>query len=234
MSQPESARPLIASGMARQLAAFRSALDAGMPRVGWKIGINDPAAQQRLGLGATLVGWLDGRRVLPQGQPYRPPAGSKPRIEAEVAVRLASDVPAGADLDDARAAIAAVAPAIEFVDAAKPLSPLDALLASDILHDGVLFGSELPLAAASGLVAQGFPAVKLNGAPARNGLPGRYPEDLAEVVAHVANVLAENGEALQAGDRIICGSYIDPFDIVPGDEVVADFGPLGLAAFHVA
>ena len=62
MSQPETVRPLIAAGMARQLAAYHEALAAGMPRLGWKIGINDPAAQQRMGIAATLVGWLDGRR----------------------------------------------------------------------------------------------------------------------------------------------------------------------------
>lgn len=234
MSQPETVRPLIAAGMARQLAAYHEALAAGMPRLGWKIGINDPAAQQRMGIAATLVGWLDGRRVFLDGQPYQPRPGSKPRIEAEVAVRVGADVPAGADAAAARAAIAAMAPAIEFVDGARPLFPLDELLANDIIHDGVLFGPERPPGAEAGLVAAGFPLVRLDGAEVRKGLPGRYPDDLAEIVAHVANLLAEHGEALRAGDRIICGSYIDPFDVASGAEVKADFGPLGMLRFTVA
>ena len=44
--------------MARQLERFREAIAAGMPRVGWKIGINDPAAQERIGLSAPIVGWI--------------------------------------------------------------------------------------------------------------------------------------------------------------------------------
>lgn len=233
MSQPESIQPRIAAGMSRQLAAFHESLAGGMPRLGWKIGINDPAAQERMGLNATIVGWLDGRRVFLEGQPYQPPPGSKPRIEAEAAVRIAVDVTAGSSLDTARAAIAGVAPAIEFVNGAKPLSPIDELLAHDILHDGVLFGAERPLAAASGLVAAGFPGVYQNGTKMRKGVPGRYPDDLAEIVVHVANVLAEHGESLRAGDRIICGSYIDPFEVVSGDRVEAEFGPLGRIAFEV-
>lgn len=234
MSQPEAVQPLIASGMARQIDALRSALAAGMPRLGWKIGINDPIAQQRMGLSETLVGWLDGRRVFRDGQPYAPPEGAAPRIEAEVAVRMAADLPAGASFDEARAAIDSVAPAIEFVNGAKPMVPLDELLAHDILHDGVLFGLDAPPGAALGLVASGFPAVRHNGELIRAGVAGRYPDDLAEIVAHTADVLAECGESLRAGDRIICGSYIDPFPVSAGDAVEADFGPLGVISFSVA
>ena len=234
MSQPEAVQPRIASGMSRQISEFREAIADGMPRVGWKIGINDPAAQERMGLTETLVGWLDGRRVFQVGQPFVPPAGGTPRIEAEVAVRMATDLGANASFDAARAAIDSIAPAIEFVNGAKPMVPLDELLAHDILHDAVLFGDDAPLDAALGLVAEGFPAVRHNGELIRAGVAGRYPDDLAEIVAHTADVLAEFGEALRAGDRIICGSYIDPFSVASGDTVEADFGPLGKLTFAVA
>lgn len=234
MSQPEGVQQLISSGMTRQLERFREALAAGMPRLGWKIGINDPAAQKRMGLRAPIVGWLDGRRVFQQGQAYTAEAGAVPRIEAEVAVRVAVDVAAGAGFGAARAAIDSIAPAIEFVNGAKPLTPLDEMLAHDILHDAVMFGDDAPLGAALGLVANGFPAVKHNGELIRTGIGGRYPDDLGEIVAHTADVLAAAGESLRAGDRIICGSYIDPFPVAAGDTVEADFGPLGTISFTVA
>jgi 2-keto-4-pentenoate hydratase len=233
MPQPEAVQPLINSGMTRQMAAFRHALAHGMPRLGWKVAFNDPAIQQRMGLTATLVGWLDGRRVFLEGQPYQPVTGAKPLAEAELAVRMSADVPAGASLDRARAALAAAAPAIEFANRAKAVAPLDELIAQDILHDGVSFGPEAPPAAASGLVASGFPAVAVNGGSMLYGVPGRYPDDLAEIVVHVANVLAEYGEALLAGDRIICGAFV-AFDVATGDRVEADFGPLGAMSFSVA
>ena len=219
--------------MRRQLEALRAALAEGMPRVGWKVGASTASAQQRLGVPAAVVGWLDGRRIFEPGAPYSPPAGAKPRIEAETAIRMGSNLAAGASIDDARAAIAAAAPAIEFVDATKPLSPPGELLAHNILHDGTLFGTESGLSAASGLLARSLPAVSLNGQPHKTGNPGSYPDDLAEIAQHVANVLARYGEQLLAGDRIICGSYIDPFDVAPGDAVVADFGAFGHLSFKV-
>ncbi len=233
MTQPEAIQPLLDAGMVRQLDAFNAARDAGMPRVGWKVGVNDPAAQQRLGLSATILGWLDGRRVFEAGQPYRPLAEAKPRIEAEVAIIMAMDVGPGASMPFARGAIDSVAAAIEFVDRTKPFTPIEEMLAYDILHDGVMFGPEQPLEAATGLVTKGFPLVKLNGAEVGRGQAGRYPDDLAAIVVHVANVLARYGEALKAGDRIIGGTYIDPFDVAVGDRVEADFGPLGVLAFEV-
>ena len=232
MTQPEAVRPLIDSGMARQLEAFHARVAAGMPRLGWKIGINDPAAQQRLGLDATLVGWLDGERVFETGQAYRTSAGAKPRVEAEIAVRLGAEVPVGSSVGVARSAIAAIAPAIEFVNGTKPLSPLDELLAHDILHDGVLFGAESDLSLAANLSAPAFPVVTRAGDDPRRAIAGRYPDDLAEIVAHTANVLGHYGESLRAGDRIICGSFIDPFDISPGDRIDVDFGPLGSLTFN--
>ncbi len=225
----------LAEGMRRQLTSFRVQLGSGMPRTGWKIGINDPAAQQRMGIDGCLVGWLDGRRVIEAGEVYAPPPGARPRIEAEIAIALKRGLEAGASREDAAAAMGAIAPAIEFVNGAKPLTPLDELLAHDILHEAVLFGSDAPPGTnATALVAAGYPRVSLNGEFVRQGLPGRYPDDLADLVLHVANVLHEYGEALGAGDRIIGGSFIDPFDVAPGDTVEADFGPLGNITFTVA
>lgn len=220
--------------MGRQIAAFRAAQAAGMPRLGWKIGINDPAAQQRMGLPAPIVGWLDGRRLIRPGEPYAPPAGAKPRIEAETGILIGRDVGAGPSPEAAREAIAAIAPAIEFVNGAKPLVPVDELLAHDILHDAVLLGPSAGAELARGLVAAGFPSAANNGEVVRAGLPGRYPDDLGEIVALVATTLTEYGESLRAGDWIIGGSYIDPFDVAAGDSARVDFGPLGVVSFEVA
>lgn len=233
MTEADEVQQLIDDGMRRQLETFHAALAAGMPRIGWKVGASTAAAQQRLGVPAAIVGWLDGRRMFEPGAPYRPTPGAKPRIEAETAIRIGSSLAPGASIAEARAAIAAAAPAIEFVDATKPLAPATELLAHNIIHDGTLFGAEKDLSAASGLLARGLPQVSLNGQPHRAGNPGSYPEDLAEIALHVANVLGHYGEELLAGDRIICGSYIDPFDVAPGDTVTADFGDFGQLSFKV-
>jgi len=205
-----------------------------MPRIGWKIGASDPAAQERMGITGPLLGWLDGRRVLALDEPYRPPAGARPLLEAEVAVRLSRDVPAGASREEAAQAIAAVAPAFEFVDATKPTTPLEEMLAHDVLHEGVMFGTDASPELALGIGAAGLPKVSVSGEPRGEGAAGRVPDDLAESVMFAATVLGRYGEQLIAGDRIICGTYIVPFQIAAGDEVDADFGPLGRLRVRVA
>jgi len=220
--------------MARQLAAYHEALNAGMPRFGWKVGFNTTAVQERLGLSGPVAGWLDGRRVLRPGDVYNAPAGSSPRFEAEAAILVSADVPPGSSLETCRSALGGIAPAFEFVDASKPLSPLDEMLAHDILHEATMVGAAVSQAAASNLVEQGFPRVSVNGQARAVGLPGRYPADLAEIVLAVAEFLGAHGERLAAGDVIIGGSFIDPFDLTSGDLVEADFGPLGKMAVTVA
>src|SRR6188474_3166984 len=111
MQKTPGTKLLIEGGMARQFKVLTVALASGMPRLGWKIGINNPAAQQRMGLEGSLVGWLDGRRVFANGAAYSPPPQAKPRIEAETAIIVAADVGAEATLEEAGAAISGVAAA---------------------------------------------------------------------------------------------------------------------------
>jgi 2-keto-4-pentenoate hydratase len=208
--------------MAAQLERFHAVLAAGAPRLGWKIAFNDPAAQQRAGLPGPQIAWIDGRHVAADGGAWVLAPGSRVHVEAEVAIRMAHDVPADAGIDAARAAIAGVAPAIELVDYAKPSSPLAALIENAFFHAGTVFGAEV-----AGIVADADTAllgVDTNGSRVAAALPGRVPADLGEIVVLAADTLARFGERLLAGDRIICGSYITPFPAAPGDRVVARYG----------
>jgi hypothetical protein len=63
-------RPDLDAPMRRQLARFHAAIAAGMPRVGWKICINDPRTQSRLGIDAPFVGPLNGTRVFTSGDAF--------------------------------------------------------------------------------------------------------------------------------------------------------------------
>jgi 2-keto-4-pentenoate hydratase len=223
---PEPAASLIDSAMRKQLATLAEATRRGVPRIGWKAGLHDAVSQQRLGLGGPLLATLDGARVVSVGGSYRPRVGSQPRVEVEVAVHLGRSVAAGVSLEEARAAITGIAPAFEFIDWTRPQG-LEAFLENSILHDATVFGEDRPLAAFEAMLRAGLPRLLIGGAVVREGEPGRVPTDPATVVVSAATILGRYGEALEAGDRIICGSYIEPIDIAPGDELTADLGPLG-------
>jgi 2-keto-4-pentenoate hydratase len=66
-----------APGMKIQLDGYRAALAAGMPRRGWKVGINVPEVLEQLKLVHSGVGWLDGNQVLENGAEVEVPIGAE-------------------------------------------------------------------------------------------------------------------------------------------------------------
>jgi len=205
--------------MRAQLERFRQALARGTPRLGWKIGINDPKMLERLGLDAPVVGWLAGDRAVPTDQPYTLVSGTRVSLEAEVAIRLGGG-----------GAIDALAPSFEFVDYNLPGSSFEGIVEHDIFHDAVAFGRRsLPLE----LVPGDWPIVTRNGKEAARRDPGLLMLPPAEAIKHVASTLSRYGECLETGDWLILGSLIKPIPVRPGDRIEADFGPLGQIAISI-
>jgi 2-keto-4-pentenoate hydratase len=223
-----------APGMARQLAALREALAAGMPRRGWKIGLNVPEVQRRLGLAHAGVGWLDGRRVVPSGALFPAPAGARLHVEAELALRLARAIPAGVGPDDALAAVAGVAPALELVDYARPASDLDDVVAGSMFHAACVLGPEQPPAVADAPGARP-PLLRVDGAATPAPREDLVPAHLGEILALAADLLAAFGQGLAAGDLLLSGAFAErAVPLPPGSRAEADFGPLGRVGVRIA
>src|SRR5207245_7864653 len=127
--------------MQAQLASWRSRVAGGASRAGWKIGFNSPAAQRELGLDGTVVGHRTQATVLAPGTSHSLAGSHLVCAEPEVAIHLGRDLPAGADGEAARAAIAALGAAIELVDIDRPLDDLEAMLGANIFHRAVMFGT---------------------------------------------------------------------------------------------
>lgn len=218
-------------GMAAQLARFHAAIAAGGPRYGWKVAFNDPAVQQRFGLAGPPVGWIDSRLAVDSGASVRLRAGQRVHIEAEVMLHIGVDVGANAPLEALRGAIAGVSPAVELVDYTIPGDGLAQIVEHSMFHAGTIVGERrrgIPADASAALTQ-----VLKNGEHAAGSIAGRVPADLAEIVRLVAAALEAHGERLLAGDCIICGSYIAPFPVAPGDVVVAEYG-FGLGSVSVS
>ncbi len=50
--------------------------------------------------------------------------------------------------------------------------------------------------------------------------------DLADILAHAAELLAAAGQRLHAGDVMISGSVVPPIAIAPGSELSYELAPL--------
>jgi 2-keto-4-pentenoate hydratase len=221
--------PRVARGMATQLAARRAAIEAGARPIGWKLGFGAPAAMQKLGITAPLVGFLTDRGVVASGATVSLAGWTKPVAEPEIAIEMGADLPGGGDEAAAAAAIRALGPAIELADLV-PLDDPEKILAGNIYHRRVIFGPRDPARAGARLDA-------LRGRVLRNGREIAAVTELEAntgrllaLVRHVADLLAACGERLRAGDAIIAGSIVPPLFLETADTAIAHhLEPVGRA-----
>jgi 2-keto-4-pentenoate hydratase len=221
--------PRVLRGMERQLELRRRLVEDGARPIGWKLGLGTPAAMEKLGTTAPLVGFLVDSALLETGGTAAIGGWTKPMAEPEVAVHVAADVPAGVDRATAAAAIGGLGAAIELADVSDA-ADVEEVLSGDIFHRHVVLGP--PAAPApDGLRAE----IRLSEAdPRAVDDPYELTGDPAAAVAHVATHLAAVGERLCAGDVIITGSIVPPIAVAPGDRLRYRLDPLGELALEFA
>ena len=205
-------------GMQAQLTEWRNTVQAHGNRLGWKIGFNDRASQQRMGLAAPVLGFLRRDRLLASGGVFRIPANAVIKAEVEVAIRMGRDVAAGVSAAEAESAIAAYAPAVEVVNVTQPLDGIEALLRGNLYQAAVLLGPEhhaIPATPRQSIQAR----LHVDGKPVRESEPPRLPERFGEFVQLAAETLSRHGEHLAAGDWIICGAIVEPIVVHPGTRI---------------
>jgi 2-keto-4-pentenoate hydratase len=220
--------PLIKKGMPAQLANRRARIAAGEKPLGWKVGLGAPAAMQKVGIAAPIVGFLMQRGLLLSGSTVSLADYIRPVAEPEICVRMMSDLGGGATADAALAGIKEILPAIELADfdPTPTQENLDLVLEGDVYQRHVILCGNTRLGVStagltSRLIRRGAEAARTTDL---EGLTGK----LGAVVAHVANTLAAYGEKLAAGDVIITGSITPPIMIeVDDEELTHAIDPIG-------
>jgi 2-keto-4-pentenoate hydratase len=217
-----------ASALTAQVAAMRARLAEGMPRRGWKVGINVPEIQVKLGLEHSLVGWLDGDRILPSGAMIPLPPGSLYHVEPELCLRLANSVDVDTDLTTARAAVDAIAAALEIVDYAKPAKSLADIIRHSMFHAACVLG-EWHAAPEQGTIdIADHVRLHVGARQCEAARKDLVPEDVGQIVVFVARVLAGSGERLLAGDMILSGSFTaKALPLEAGQAASAELGGFG-------
>jgi 2-keto-4-pentenoate hydratase len=205
----------VLDGLEEQLVSWRAELQGGARRIGWKIGFNVPAVQEVFGVEEPALGYLTSATLLEDGAGYSAAGSTRLVVEPEIAVQIAKD-----------GGIESYAPAVELADTDRPLDDLQAIVAEDIFHRGVIFGHFRP-----DLGGQPQARVVIDG---EERASAQAPEDYFDGVIEVATrLLDEQGESLRPGDRMICG-IITPFvPVEPGDAVSVDFGSLGSLGLRI-
>jgi len=216
--------PRVARGMEAQLAARRELLAGGEQPLGWKVGFGAPAAMEKLGTQAPLVGFLLESGSIPSGSSVSIDGWTSPALEPEIAAYVGSDLAAGADRASAQEAIAAVGPAFELADVDPPPEQVEEILAGNIFQRRVILGARAQRRSLDGVTAT---IVMNGGAPISVDDPQAITGELVDLVRHVADVLGACGERLRAGDVVIGGSIAPPITVAAGAEVEYELQPLG-------
>lgn len=200
-----------ASAYAIQFAAHERLAPSRGPRAGWKIGCTTPVMQRVVGLDSPCAGGMFARTVFAERAELALETTFRAGVECEIAVRLATDIPAGRH---GRASVAphvgAVMAAMEVVDDRyHDYRRLDApaLIADDFFHVACVHGPEvadwrrLDLAALVGRTT-------IDGADCGRGVGADVMGHPFEALAWLANRMAEYGRTLRAGELVMLGSLV--------------------------
>ena len=215
----------LADAYAVQAAGIDLRLADGETLVGGKLGFTSAAMRRAMGVDSPNYGWLTDEMVLTD-QHVDLDRFIHPKVEPEIAFRLAADVEAWTSVGDVLAATDAVAPCLEIVDSRYVdfrFRPLDNVADNSsagafVLGDWTeLDADPFDLSTEECLVTvDGREHGRATGAAA-HGHP-------AEAVAWMAN---HCGRPLPAGSIVISGGLTAPVDLTPERVVTACFDRLG-------
>ena len=193
-------------GTAALLTRRREILAQGAQPIGWKVGFNLPEIQEKLGIDRPLAGFLTSDSLIEDRWDAYPII-----VESEVAVELGSD----------GRSIAALLPALELADPPDLELGLEQILAGNIFHRAVTFGPRVETQ------EPGAARILVNGEEQRAVSAAQTAANLGAMVEAVAGRLADAGEQLQPGERIITGVLAPPHAAQPGDAVRLELDALG-------
>jgi 2-keto-4-pentenoate hydratase len=193
------------------LVRRREILARSAEPIGWKIGFNLPAILERLGLERPLAGFLTSDGLLEDGATCSLGDQGEVVVESEVAVEIADD----------RRSPAALLPALELADPPDLDLDVEQILAGNIFHRAVAFGPRVEAP------EPGPGRILVNGEEQHALTAEHTAHALANMVDAIARRLADVGERLRPGERIITGVLAPPHAPRPGDTVRLELEALG-------
>jgi 2-oxo-hept-3-ene-1,7-dioate hydratase len=204
-------------------------LAAGRRLVGRKIGLTSRAMQQATGIDEPDYGVMFDDTVYRSGAEIPVDRFSNVRVEVELAFVLATPLEGpGCTQEDVLEATDHVVPALEVLNSHIELEGRTIV---DTISDNAAYGAmvlgetrkrpdEVDLRWVPGLLYR-------NGQIEETGVAAGVLGHPARGVAWLADKFHHHGARLEAGEIILAGSFTRPLWVSRGDEVLADYGPMG-------
>lgn len=203
------------------------------PLVGHKVGLTAEAVRAQLGVHQPDFGVLLADMHMPAGVPLDLNALIQPKVEAEIAFVLATDIDS-LDRESVLAAVDYVTAALEIVD-------------SRIVDWRIGYFDTVADNASSGMFVLGDAKVSVRGIDLRDvemtmtidgervsaGRGSDCLGDPVEALVWVAKTAAEQGRPLRAGEVVLSGALGPMVALSPGTQVVAEITGVGRVAVEV-
>jgi len=195
-------------GLRRQLANL-----ADRPVAGWKIGLTSGAARDSMGAGFRPFGFILADRVFASGgaiplAPFRADEGIRVGVENELCFRMGAALSADASPDEARAAVASVAPGFEINEQRLPRdASVVERLGDDLNQWGIVAGEDVVLDFSTFDFESLNVALALDDVVVETVAARGHIDDHFVSIAALARQLGRFGRTLEAGSRVITGSY---------------------------
>jgi len=203
------------------------------PLFGWKIAATSRAGQIHIGVDAPIAGRLLAEQAQQSGASM-PLTGNEMRVaEPEFAFRMARDLPPRAQaytVDEVMDAVATLHPAIEVPDSRyQDFAHVGApqLIADNACAHRFVLGPATTASWRAIDLVEHAVAAEVTGKLQRDGKGANVLGDPRLALTWLANELSGLSITLRRGQVITTGTCMVPLKVAAGDEVVADFGPLG-------
>lgn len=209
-------------------------VESGRRVAGHKIGLTSRVMQAATGISEPDYGVIFDDAVLDSGSVIEHERYGGVRIEVELAFVL------GEDLDPDRTATGRTT-LFDVLDATDYVVPALEILDSRIEMEGRTIVDTISDNAALGAVVVGGSPVRPDATDLRwisallyrnetieeSGVAAAVLGHPARGVAWLADKLAQHGTVLRSGELVLAGSFTRPIWVEKGDNIHADFGPLG-------
>jgi 2-keto-4-pentenoate hydratase len=227
------------------LAITQRHLARGEKQAGWKVGVTAKAMQEQMGVHQPVFGVLFERGHRDSGVSLKFADLIEPSVENELCITIGQTLRGpGVTVAQTRSAIAAVAPALEIVERRGVFTDLPLAMADNAQQKyfvtakasawrGGLAGGLGPgPEPVSMRLSEASVDVHLNGVWQEKASGAEVMGDPVKSVTWLANKLAEFDLALEAGMRVMSGSFTKQYRIKRGDHIESRFTPLGTVAAY--
>ena len=212
-----------------QLGLLERYVRAGDRHAGWKVGLTAKAMQAQQGVHEPVFGFLLGSGERSSGTRFHYADLIHPGFENELCLTVGRTLRGpGITTEQAAAALSGMAPALEIIERRGDFAgDLNLALADNAQQKAFVTGEPLAVPPGFDLAAVSVDII-VSGTHCERAMGSEVLGTPAASVAWLANKLAEFGLSLEAGMRVMSGSFTRQYELKPGDRVEARFVPVGV------